>query len=187
MQSFTLNGLNLVINCTEVGKENTEPKPQLMQRGKPPDVRLFVRAAFAECLTCKSTSYSKCQAGSSSSPMSLQCWLCRPNVPCYFFYPVSLSWVTQTQREQHVMKGQGSKGKHREVLLCKAGNNFSPRAFHSSQCAAEMSVKKAVQLPAEVLFYSAISHNCIYLPKQHPPTTSRLCTMVTNRSMESCY
>lgn len=48
MQSFTLNGLNLVINCTEVGKENTEPKPQLMQRGKP-----SWREALRESCVCR--------------------------------------------------------------------------------------------------------------------------------------
>lgn len=56
---------------------------------------------------CKSTSYSECWAGSSSSPVSPVLALQAKRAQL-FFLPHFLNWATQTQCEQPVMKGQGS-------------------------------------------------------------------------------
>lgn len=177
-QAFILNGLNLAITCTGVGKENTEPRSQLMQRGSLAEVVLCLKGAWL-CSSSPANPFPPPRAEwGPAHLLSLQCGLCRPNVPVIFavifFYPVSLNWATQTQHD----KGSGKA----KVLLGKADNNSSLRAFHSSQCAAEMSVKKTAQLPPEVIqiFFTTASSspNNIHLP---------LCNVVTNRSMESCY
>lgn len=145
MQTFILNGLNLTITCTEVGKEHTEPTSQLMQRGNLPDV-VLVLTSTASALQI----HFLPQVLSWVQPIS---WLSKVGqmrtagfLPHFFeLSHTNPTWAASWWRAQ----GAAVQGWQR---LCTESLSLL------TMCS--WNVREKAQLPPEVLLYSDISHNC---------------------------